>query len=107
MKIAQREEYQGDDWWEWAVWIEGKPEEIKSIRSVTYVLHPSFRDPIRKVTNRRTKFCLESEGWGGFVMAARVETESGKTRLLKHELELFYPPEPLPTKASRPQKLTK
>lgn len=94
MKIAQSEEYKGDDWWEWAVWIDGKPDEIKSIRSVSYTLHPSFRDPIRTVTDRRTKFRLEGEGWGGFVMAVRVETENGESRLLKHELELFYPPEP-------------
>ncbi|SRR5712672_1759655 len=107
MKIAQREEYQGDDWWEWAVWIEGKPEEIKSIQSVAYTLHPSFRDPIRTVTNPRTKFRLDGEGWGGFVMAARVETKSGETRVLKHELELFYPPEPRTAKSSKRRKGTK
>ena len=104
MKIAQREKYQGDDWWEWAVWIEGKPEEIKSIRSVTYTLHPTFREPIRTVTDRRTKFRLEGEGWGGFDMAARVETENGKIRVLKHELELFLPAEPDTTKSQKSTK---
>ena len=114
MKIAQREEYQGDGWWKWAVWIEGEPKEIKSIRSVTYTLHHTFRNPIRTVTNRGTKFRLIAGGYGGFPMAARVETESGEVRLLKHELELSYPPvgrlprpKPQPTKASRRQKSNK
>jgi transcription initiation factor IIF auxiliary subunit len=107
MKIAQSAKYQGNDWWEWAVWIDAKPEEIKSIQSVAYTLHPSFRDPIRTVTDRRSKFRLESEGWGGFIIAARVESKDGKSHLLKRELELYYPEAERDAKSSKPPKSTK
>jgi transcription initiation factor IIF auxiliary subunit len=91
MKLAQSEKYKDDDWWEWAVWIDGKPEELKSISAVTYTLHPTFSNPIRTVTNRRSKFKLRSEGWGGFVVYARVSLKDGGVRQIKRELKLHYP----------------
>jgi transcription initiation factor IIF auxiliary subunit len=107
MRIAQSEKYQGDDWWEWAVWIDGKPAEINSIQSVTYTLHPSFRNPIRTVTNRQSKFRLQSEGWGGFTIAARVESDDGNALLLKHVLELYYPEAGPVAKRSKSRKSSK
>jgi transcription initiation factor IIF auxiliary subunit len=91
MKIAQSYEYQGDNWWQWAAWIDARPQQLEAIQSVTYTLHPSFRNPIRKITDRQSKFRIDSEGWGSFVLVARIELQSGETKLLKHELELYYP----------------
>jgi transcription initiation factor IIF auxiliary subunit len=91
MRIAQSEKYQGDDWWKWAVWIECSDQELGSITSVTYTLHPTFRNPVRTVTNREQSFRLESEGWGVFTIYAKVDLENGETERLTHELELHYP----------------
>lgn len=91
MRIAQNDHYEGNDWWSWAVWIEGKADELRTIESVTYTLHPTFADPVRKVTDRRKKFRLESSGWGGFTVYARLDLKTGKKRNLKHELCLYYP----------------
>jgi hypothetical protein len=91
MRIAQIETYQGNDWWSWAVWIEGKTEELREIEAVIYTLHPSFAHPVRKVTDRRSKFRLTESGWGGFTIYARILQKTGKERNLKHELALYYP----------------
>lgn len=91
MRIAQKEEYRGSDWWSWAVWIDGKAEELRTVEAVIYTLDPSFAHPVRKVTDRRSKFRLTETGWGGFTVYARVILKSGKERNLKHELTLYYP----------------
>lgn len=91
MRIEQSESYQDDDWWEWAVWIEGTKDELDSIESVTYTLHSTFREPVRTVTDRQTKFRLQTEGWGVFTIYARVKFADGKSSELAHELELHYP----------------
>jgi transcription initiation factor IIF auxiliary subunit len=91
MKIAQSENYQGDDWWKWAIWIDCPPEELASIESVTYRLHPTFSNPVRKIADRSSKFRLETEGWGTFTIYAEVEIKNGTPRKLRHELQLHYP----------------
>jgi transcription initiation factor IIF auxiliary subunit len=91
MKIAQSENYQGDDRWAWAVWIDAPPDEIQSISAVTYTLHPTFRDPTRTTTDRATNFRLEAEGWGTFTIYALVAYQDGSAKKLSHELELHYP----------------
>lgn len=91
MKIAQSEKYQGDDLWAWAVWIEGEPAELDLIKSVTYTLHPTFRNPTRTTTDRASKFRLETEGWGTFRIHARVDVGDGTPHKLTHDLELHYP----------------
>src|SRR5215467_18289 len=64
-------------WWEWSVWIEGGATELEQVREVLYTLHPTFRQPVRKVTDRNTKFRLESAGWGEFMVFATVRLETG------------------------------
>jgi hypothetical protein len=91
MRIAQDDKYQGDDWWQWSIWIDGSPKELQSIAAVTYTLHTTFQDPVRRVTDRRTKFRLETVGWGEFTIYARVDLKDGKSRKLSHDLQLHYP----------------
>jgi transcription initiation factor TFIID/TFIIF subunit len=91
MRIVQSEKYQGGDWWSWSVWIDGKADELRAVDSVTYSLHPTFANPVRKVTDKRSKFRLTENGWGGFTIYARVDLKTGKKRNLKHDLVLYYP----------------
>lgn len=91
MRIAQSDKYEGNDWWSWAVWIEATADELKNIEAVTYTLHPTFADPVRRVTDRRSKFKLKEAGWGGFTIYARLAMKTGKKRNLKRELTLYYP----------------
>jgi transcription initiation factor IIF auxiliary subunit len=90
-KIAQDYKYVGDDYWKWSAWIEGPDKELDQIESVTYNLHPTFPNPVRKIDSREDKFRLKSAGWGVFTLYASVLRKDGSTQKLKHQLELNYP----------------
>jgi transcription initiation factor IIF auxiliary subunit len=90
-KIAQSEDYKGDDWWQWAVWIEASDEDLDQVEYVEWTLHPTFRNPVRKCDERSTNFRIETGGWGVFPISAHVQTRSGSPIRLRHFLELHYP----------------
>jgi transcription initiation factor IIF auxiliary subunit len=91
LKIAQSEKYEGDEWWSWAVWVEGPDTELDQISRVEYTLHPTFREPVRIISTRRNKFKLSTGGWGVFPVYARVFRKDGSTLRLRHQLALHYP----------------
>jgi transcription initiation factor IIF auxiliary subunit len=91
MHIQQSEEYVGDNYWNWSVWIEGSPEEIETVTLVEWRLHPTFSNPIRLVTDKTTNFRLDTSGWGVFLIHASVSLEGGGTQKLQHYLQLHYP----------------
>lgn len=90
-KLEQDYEYKGKDWWEWAVWIEASDEELDRIEYVEYTLHPTFPKPVREISDRDTKFRLQTAGWGVFTVYAKLCFKDGETKNLEHELELYYP----------------
>ena len=89
-KIAQNFKYEGDDWWSWWIWIEGNKADLDEINHVIYTLHSTFNNPVRKIDDRKSKFKLESEGWGIFTIYARVVLKNKKEISLEHELNLEY-----------------
>lgn len=91
IKIKQDATYERDNWWKWSVWVEGDKNELASIVFVDYTLHPTFPKPIRRITDRRSKFRLDSAGWGEFMIQATLGTKGGGTKKLSHWLELKYP----------------
>jgi transcription initiation factor IIF auxiliary subunit len=91
LTVQQSSDYQGNDWWKWAVWLEGTDAELDKVRSVTYYLHPTFHDRIRTTETRKDGFKLKSAGWGEFNIRIEVLYKKGNTKHLKHYLELHYP----------------
>ncbi|HMK24992.1 MAG TPA: pYEATS domain-containing protein [Chitinophagaceae bacterium] len=90
-KIAQDYKYEGEDWWNWQVWIEGNKDDMDEIAHVVYTLHPTFINPVRKIDDRESKFRLEEEGWGGFTIYAKIVLKNEKSISLEHELTMKYP----------------
>lgn len=90
-KILQEFHYQGDDWWKWAVWIDADEADLDKIDYVVYTLHSTFPKPVRKKTDRSSKFRLEAEGWGIFTIYVRVFLKDGDEIPLTHRLSLEYP----------------
>ena len=90
-EIAQSAKYEGDNWWTWAVWIEGQDQALNEVECVEWTLHPTFPNPIRKTKDRAKKFRLETGGWGAFQIVARVQLKSGTPIKLRHHLQLHYP----------------
>ena len=91
LRIKQDSKYAGDDWWEWSVELDGDRADLRRVKYVEYELHPTFSKPVRKITDRKTNFRLETGGWGVFPIHARVVFEDNTEERLEHELELFYP----------------
>ena len=89
--VVQTQKYEGNQWWQWALWIQGSEEDLNQIKSVTYTLHPTFPQPIRTVTNRASKFQLQCAGWGIFTIPIEVRLKNGETIKLEHELQFALP----------------
>jgi transcription initiation factor IIF auxiliary subunit len=91
LQIDQGFEYQGNDYWRWWVWIEGSEAELDQIDRVVYTLHTTFPNPVRAIKDRKSKFRLETAGWGVFRIYARVFRKNGDELPLEHDLVLRYP----------------
>jgi len=100
--LGQGSEYQGDNYWRWWVWLDGTDEQLDRVARVVYALHPTFANPVRTITDRESKFRLETAGWGVFRIHATVVYTDGTQELVEHDLTLSYP-ETDPTTGERPQ----
>jgi transcription initiation factor IIF auxiliary subunit len=97
---------QGDDWYEWCVFAGGDRETLLEITSIEYALHPSFPNPIRRITDRATRFALFSSGWGGFRIGIDVEWRDGSHTRFEHFLKLAgddWPIRPEPPSFANPE----
>lgn len=88
--IKQSENYEGDNWWSWAVWLEGTDTALDEVEFVEWKLHPTFPNPIRRTTDRENKYKIETAGWGVFPIHATVTMKGGKQYTLNHNLKLHY-----------------
>ncbi|MVM34149.1 patatin [Spirosoma sp. HMF4905] len=94
IQLAQGYEYQGNssyDSWKWWIWVKGTEKTLDTVAYVTYYLHSSFPNPVRKVTDRKSKFRLDAVGWGVFLIRATITFKNGKEKQVTHYLELGYP----------------
>ena len=63
----------GTDWWEWTAHIDcTSPDSLDDIMYVEYHLHPTFKNPVRRVHTKGGGFPLKSTGWGVFELKAKV-----------------------------------
>jgi transcription initiation factor IIF auxiliary subunit len=93
LRIRNKWEYKGDEWWEWEAFIDDDGSgELKEVEFVEYVLHPTFPNPIRTITDKKSKFLLETSGWGTFNLKAFAYKKDGNKIKLEHEITLEYEP---------------
>lgn len=90
--VEQSYNYAGDDYWDWSVWIESEdPKKLDKISSVTYQLHNTFYNPVRIIKDRKSKFRLDTSGWGTFTIYIVINLKDKSVIELKHNLILEYP----------------
>lgn len=93
LRIRNTWKYKGEDWWDWSAFIEDDGSgELSKVLEVEYILHPTFHDPIRKIKDVNTKFRMETEGWGTFMLKAIVHYKDGRQQTLAHHIMLEYDP---------------
>lgn len=83
-------EYEDEDWWEWSAYLTGK--DLDKVEHVEYILHPTFKNPVRKVTDPSNGFRLDTAGWGTFKLKAIAHLTGGGQQLLTHEIRLESQP---------------
>lgn len=88
LRIKQSSHYRGERQWDWAVWIDGPKAELDQLASVEYILHPTFPNPHRSISNRRGKFRLEARGWGEFKLFINLHKKDGSVEKREHRLAL-------------------
>jgi len=59
-----------------------EPEILDDVEKVIYHLHPTFRDPDRTATDRRSGFEIGTAGWGDFNMTAEIFFRGGGPKLV-------------------------
>ena|SRR5688572_23388286 len=65
-----------------------EPQRLDDVASVTYRLHPTFRDPIRTVADRRSSFELRTIAWGEFNMTAEIAFKGGGRLVVERYINL-------------------
>jgi transcription initiation factor IIF auxiliary subunit len=91
IRLEQGYEYKGKEYWEWWVWVDGPEQDLDQIEYVEYTLHPTFPRPVRRITDRSSKFRLKTAGWGVFTIYAKVGHKNKRQTMLEHFLQLSYP----------------
>lgn len=68
-----------------------EPEILDDVEKVVYHLHPTFKDPDRIATDRRTNFEIRTAAWGEFNMTAEVFFRSKQPKLVIERYINFLP----------------
>jgi hypothetical protein len=82
LTVGQRE-------WDWTIYLSGSDGALEEVECVTYKLHRSFADPVRKVCVRQGSdkaFPLQARGWGTFNVNLTVSFSDGSTFETNHYL---------------------
>jgi transcription initiation factor IIF auxiliary subunit len=70
------------------VFLDGDTKLINSIDLIEYVLHPTFPNPVREITDQAHCFALQSEAWGTFGIEVRVFFKDGQVQEVEYPLKL-------------------
>ena len=93
LKLRNRWNYKGDERWRWEAFLDDEGSgELGNVQSVEYILHPTFPNPIIRVSDPHEGFALKTEGWGEFDLKAFALMKDGSKQTLSHNIRLEYDP---------------
>lgn len=75
-------------WYDWCVFVDEPLERLNQISKVKYILHPTFPNPERLISDKDSKFALYSNGWGVFLIRIEIYLMNGEIIKTKHQLRL-------------------
>ena len=70
------------DWYKWEVHLEGPARVLNMIKTVKYILHPTFLEREVVINDRGNNFRLDGSGWGEFLVTIEI-TLSNDDRILR------------------------
>jgi transcription initiation factor IIF auxiliary subunit len=77
-----------DEWYDWCVFLDPRWADFDDVVSVEYILHSTFPDPHRTISNAKECFALYTAGWGEFEIYIRVHLRNGAQREFNFGLHL-------------------
>jgi transcription initiation factor IIF auxiliary subunit len=99
LRLRNRWSYKGDysknkDWWNWEAFLDDDGTgELANIEYVEYILHPTFPNPVQRISKPDGGFVLRTAGWGVFIIKSFAHMLDGKTvKIRPHQLDLRYDP---------------
>ena len=75
-------------WYDWEIHFDELSQRLAEIKSVTYVLHPTFPNPEKTVSNKQDQFMLRGRGWGSFQVKIIINLENGESITQYHWLDI-------------------
>ena len=76
------------DYYDWELYLDEDESTLKNIDHVVYILHETFPEPIRTVSEPDSKFAVQARGWGEFDVGVQVVYKDGSTANEKYRLDL-------------------
>lgn len=61
------------------IYLTGSADALSEVKKVTYYLHESFPQPVRVSTDPKNNFEIWIMAWGGFLVRAEIELNTGDT----------------------------
>ena len=93
LRIRNDWKYEFEDYWKWGAFLDDSGSgELNNVEYVEYILHPTFKNPVRRVTDKNSGYRLNTSGWGTFLLRAIVHFNDGSTKNLSHSIELHREP---------------
>lgn len=93
LRLRNKWFYKGNDRWRWEAFLDDEGSgDLSQVKFVEYFLHPTFRNPIRRIVEREGGFLLKTEGWGRFELKAFAHMNDGSTMPLLHNVRLMRDP---------------
>lgn len=84
-----RKAYVGQRGWEWTIYVMAEDNVLKQIECVTYTLHPTFANRVRRVCESEDVdkiFSLTASGWGTFTVEVLIAYKDGTKQRKSHQL---------------------
>jgi len=77
------------DYYDWEVYVDEENEVLDLIESVEYVLHESFPNRVRRMTNPQNNFSCKGTGWGGFTIDIAIYFKDNTKLQTKYFLDIY------------------
>lgn len=88
IRLENSSELVGGGRYDWTVYVVAEEPVLNEIDHVVYILHPSFPEPKRLIETRENSFSLSANGWGEFLITAKVIFKNGEVVPIEHWLRL-------------------
>jgi tetratricopeptide (TPR) repeat protein len=79
---------ENEPWYYWELCIKAPPEVMQSIRSVEYVLDPTYKESKKTMFTKENGFLLKGKGWRDFNLRANILFDNKKVFKKYHKIIL-------------------